>query len=631
MGGEDRIKAIQTWLRSNGKGTLALALQELKAREENLDFNIRRVIQEAEVVVDYSESDRGGAALVMDPRVKVLNKGVRGDSSCAWAIVEIQGVKMGLASVYTSHDNSEKYELYRWLDSLDQELGWLMLGDWNTVLATIDSAGPTAVLKGSAKEQWLELDQQRRLSDLYKLAEHKHGPRFTRQALRGGRFDQSRLDRVYTTKGGKWIKEVKDITHDANEALSDHIPVYVNIILRAPSRCMAGKRSSYLKLDIDTMKNPQQKAVIKEAWESGWVLTQDPILAWEMAWGRVREVYKTFRREDREWISELQSLQGKLAAARQNIQEYSTTADRVSLVALEREVHDGELLEANILRIRCRNQWLKEGDDCTKYFFQNHTSVIKLLSNGGERRLLKNWRPISLLTFTYKLIGKILAERLKVFLPKLVDQDQTGFIEGRNIMDNVLSIKLCQDLTHITEEASVFCQLDFDKAFDMVQHKYLWETMRTMGFHYKFIQMVSMLVGGGKAKVYLNGRFTKTISLERGVRQVCPVSPLLFTISTQPLMCLLREEERLGRLKGVSVPKGRPLLHKLFADDSGVAIAGSEQNFSVLKQTIEQFERIAGARLNISKSIILPMVLDRSEAWLSQTGCRVLGQQEISI
>ncbi|KAL3700473.1 hypothetical protein R1sor_018495 [Riccia sorocarpa] len=134
-------------------------------------------------------------------------------------------------------------------------------------------------------------------------------------------------------------------------------------------------------------------------------------------------------------------------------------------------------------------------------------AVIKLLSKGGNRLVLKNWKPISLLPLTYKLIGKILSERLKSILPRLVDQDQMGFVEGRNIMDNVLSIKLCQDMTNIT---------------------------------------------------------------------------------------------------------------------------GNEINFLTLKCIIEKFKRIAGARLNLSKSIILPIMMDRRENWLHQTGCQILGQQDES-
>ncbi|KAL3701408.1 hypothetical protein R1sor_019430 [Riccia sorocarpa] len=191
----------------------------------------------------------------------------------------------------------------------------------------------------------------------------------------------------------------------------------------------------------------------------------------------------------------------------------------------------------------------------------NKTATVKLLPKCTEKHLIKNWRPISLLSLSYKLIGRILAMRLKKILPRIVDIDQTGFVEGRSIMDNVLSLKLCQDLTNITGEPALFCKLDFEKAFD------------------------------------------------------------------RPLMRLLRDSETHGGIKGVSIPKGRPIMHKLFADDSGICIAATEVNFMALKGIKTRFENISGAKLNLGKSIILP-ILDRSTPWLNETGCRVLNRWE---
>ncbi|KAL3701179.1 hypothetical protein R1sor_019201 [Riccia sorocarpa] len=77
-----------------------------------------------------------------------------------------------------------------------------------------------------------------------------------------------------------------------------------------------------------------------------------------------------------------------------------------------------------------------------------------------------------------------------------------------------------------------------------------------------------------------------------------PISPLLFALNTQPLMLLLREEEKKGNLTGLSIPRGKPLLHRLFADDSGITLAASELNFRNLRATIMKFERISGAMLH---------------------------------
>ncbi|KAL3693122.1 hypothetical protein R1sor_006773 [Riccia sorocarpa] len=135
-------------------------------------------------------------------------------------------------------------------------------------------------------------------------------------------------------------------------------------------------------------------------------------------------------------------------------------------------------------------------------------------------------------------------------------------------------------------------------------------------------------VSSGRAKIHVNGRVTKSFELGRGVRQGCPVSPLLFVISTQPLMRLLRVAKQEGSLKGVHVPRGRPLLRRLFADDSRVAIAADDTNFRNLCKVIDKFERASGAQLNLAKSVIIPMAITRIPSWLETSGCKVLKEGE---
>ncbi|KAL3675639.1 hypothetical protein R1sor_025587 [Riccia sorocarpa] len=474
-------------------------------------------------------------------------------------------------------------------------------------------------------------------------------------------------------------------------------------------------------MDVDSMRNPTRRLKIQEAWEAGWSMAQDPVIAWEMACGKAMEIFKQFHKEDWERLTKLKENQVTLEALREKIQVGADFEEIEAYRRLEHSVHKDELLQASILRRRSRVQWAKEGDASNKYFFNclktkqvqeritspvgendqivededkilqlelaappsskeitelvealptnkapgedgltaevlreswqwtgdkcvrfiqeiwshhnlpenNKTAVVKLLPKNSERRQLKNWRPISLLSISYKLIGRILSTRLKKFLPRIIDIDQTGFVEGRIIMDNVLNLKLCQDLTNVTGELAIFCKLDFEKAFDRVQHSFLWETLQKLNFCPKFLQITHMLVTKGRAKVSVNGRFTPSFRLQRGVRQGCPVSPLLFAISTQPLMRLLREGERHGTIKGVQIPGGgKPILHKLFADDSGICISATEANFQALTRIVNCFERVSGAKLNLAKSVIIPMVLDRSTPWLSSTGCKILSSQE---
>ena len=92
--------------------------------------------------------------------------------------------------------------------------------------------------------------------------------------------------------------------------------------------------------------------------------------------------------------------------------------------------------------------------------------MITLMYKNGEREDIRNWRPITLLNVDYKICSKILAERLKTVLPKIIGTDQKGFVKGRNIFD---SNRLLQDIFEFidqqNEEGSIIF-LDQQKAFD---------------------------------------------------------------------------------------------------------------------------------------------------------------------
>ncbi|KAL3677867.1 hypothetical protein R1sor_020823 [Riccia sorocarpa] len=423
LGHPDKLTAVKHWLASKGRDLQLIAFQELKAGEQTLEFNIKTLIPGATCIVDYTSSDRGGAALVIHPSVKVESSGVRGDGTFAWARVA------------------------------------------------------------------------------------------------GGRR-----------------KRVK--------------------------------RFSYLKMDVESLKCPTRGAKARRAWEDGWKLSPDPIIAWEMAWGKMRDQFKEFRREDKEALSVLQVKQADLMELRLQLAEQTSRDLEETYVQLEQEVRGLELLEASIARRRSRITWLKAGEASSKYFFSclkskhcrekmgplrdtsgtliedkdkvmehihnfytnlyhqpegsrqqaterrrvlslinkfvtagendllinlpdqteidqtvkdlpkdkalgedgvtaeilqytwewtsepcskflsavweekrcgnnNKAAVVKLLPKNEHKEQLKIWRLISLLSLTYKLIRRILAKRLKKILLGLVDDDQTGFVEGMHIMDNV--------------------------------------------------------------------------------------------------------------------------------------------------------------------------------------------------
>ncbi|KAL3696875.1 hypothetical protein R1sor_010951 [Riccia sorocarpa] len=256
------------------------------------------------------------------------------------------------------------------------------------------------------------------------------------------------------------------------------------------------------------------------------------------------------------------------------------------------------------------------------------TAVIKLIPKNEFKELLKNWRPLSLMTLSYKLIAKIMAERLQKFFPQLVDPQQTGFIHGRSITNNLLTLKLGTDWARITNQKYMFIKLDFVKAYDRIEHSFLLATLETLGFSEESVTLFRGVTTRGMSKVHINQDFTERFSMQRGVRQGCPLAPYLFTLCTQVMMDMLNANLRQGTIQGLSIGDGQTILHQLFADDTGLFLEMNRQSFNTTMETLKLFENASGAKLNLSKTLVLPLGSDPPPQWLLDSSCQLAGPSD---
>lgn len=229
---------------------------------------------------------------------------------------------------------------------------------------------------------------------------------------------------------------------------------------------------------------------------------------------------------------------------------------------------------------------------------QNH-ALIRLLFKKGLRELLKNWRPISLLNTDYKLLTTLLARRLKTVLPIVIGKDQTCGIMGRRIFDNVFRLRdLC---FHAMERQGnlILINLDQEKAFDRVDRFFLDRILQKMNFGPSFRQWLQTIYHLPVATVINNGHESGTITLERGLRQGCPLSPLLYTIVIETLCVSIRKNRR---IEGFFVP-GLKTESKIsaYADDITLTLRDDCSVTSAFDM-IRQYELASGAKLNMEKS-----------------------------
>ena len=223
-------------------------------------------------------------------------------------------------------------------------------------------------------------------------------------------------------------------------------------------------------------------------------------------------------------------------------------------------------------------------------------AVLTLLPKKGDLCEVKNWRPVSLLCTDYKIISRALANRLRDVMDQVVHIDQSYCIPGRSIRDN---IALIRDYLDISTQLG-FISLDQEKAFDRVEHQYLWKVLEAFGFSPGFISMIRVLYSKVESVLKVNGGLSAPFNIGRGIRQGCNVSGMLYSIAIEPLLCRLRKE-----LRGVRVAEGiPPFFLSAYADDIIVAIR-EDNDIKTLTHIVERYGKISSAKVNWEKSTAL--------------------------
>ena len=201
----------------------------------------------------------------------------------------------------------------------------------------------------------------------------------------------------------------------------------------------------------------------------------------------------------------------------------------------------------------------------------NHT-FITLIPKVKNPVLVSEYRPISLCNVLYKIFSKVLANRLKKFMPELITKHQSAFAKNRLISDNVLvafETLHCMKNHNSGKTGFMAVKLDMSKAYDRMEWDYLQKLMETMGFCTRWIELIMECVRTVSYFILVNGEPKGLINPTRGIRQGDPLSPFLFLLCSEGLRGLISKAARAKEINGFSICKRGPkLTHLFFADDS---------------------------------------------------------------
>lgn len=225
--------------------------------------------------------------------------------------------------------------------------------------------------------------------------------------------------------------------------------------------------------------------------------------------------------------------------------------------------------------------------------------IILIPKPGKDKRILDNLRPITLLNTDYKLFTKALASRLKTGISQIISVTQSGFLKDRSIHNNIRLVFDLVEYGHLIEEDGLILFLDFYKAFDMVEHSFIFQTLKHFGFGSKFISIVGMLYKDINSSVALTQGTCPRFEVRRGIRQGCGCSPLLFIMVAEMLSILLK----MGTILGIDF-EGNNFIVSQFADDTTLFLR-NEQQIPLALQLIKFFSEASGLKLNMSKCELL--------------------------
>ncbi|RVX19039.1 Transposon TX1 uncharacterized 149 kDa protein [Vitis vinifera] len=240
-----------------------------------------------------------------------------------------------------------------------------------------------------------------------------------------------------------------------------------------------------------------------------------------------------------------------------------------------------------------------------------NATFLVLIPKKPSAEDLRDFRPISLVGGLYKLLAKVLANRLKKVVGKVVSSAQNAFVEGRQILDAALIANEAIDSLLKRNESGVLCKLDLEKAYDHINWNFLLFVLQNMGFGEKWIGWISWCISIATFSVLINGTPEGYFNSSRGLRQGDPLSPYLFVIGMEALSRLINRAVGGGFLSGCRVDgrggNGALVSHLLFDDDTLVFCEASEDQMVHLSWLLMWFEAISGLRINLDKSEILPV------------------------
>jgi hypothetical protein len=246
-----------------------------------------------------------------------------------------------------------------------------------------------------------------------------------------------------------------------------------------------------------------------------------------------------------------------------------------------------------------------------KFVKSINSTFISLIPKFHGAKEIKDFCPISLVGGVYKIIAKVLANRIRRVMDRIISKPQNAFVKGRQILDSVLIANECLDSRLKPGVPGVLCKLDMEKAYDHVNWNFLLYLLRRCGFGEKWCLWIKQCILTARFLVLINGAPFGYFGSSRGVRQGDPLSPFLFVLVMEAFSRMIGAITSRGLISGFSVGSSEQtraiVSHLLFVDDTLVFCGAEESQIRHIGALLVCFKAVSGLKVNLSKSALIPV------------------------
>ena len=232
-----------------------------------------------------------------------------------------------------------------------------------------------------------------------------------------------------------------------------------------------------------------------------------------------------------------------------------------------------------------------------------HTNLV-LIPKVAHPEQITQFRPIGLYNTLYKLVSRILVQRLKPYMAEIINPCQAGFVPGRRTSDNIILVQevICTLRYRRGRTRYVAIKLDLEKAYDHLEWSFIQETLVFFQLPPNLITLIMNMISFTRFHILWNGMPLPDVVPSRGVRQGDPLSPYLFILCLEKLSLKLEEAVRDKLLHPISFRGRVRLSHLFFADDIFLFTHAKAKDCTKLSHILQQFCTSSRQLVSVTKS-----------------------------